>query len=159
MVLETTYDLLAKHPFLAGLTQHQLDRLSYWGHGALLHGGTRVFDEGARADRFWLILEGQVRLDTHLPHGDVTVDRIGPGTVLGWSWLFPPYRWNFAATATELTHVVVMDAPGIRELCDQDPVLGLELHRRFMGVLVDRLQHTRQRLIEACTPENDSTIT
>jgi CRP/FNR family transcriptional regulator, cyclic AMP receptor protein len=157
MVLETTYDRLAKHPFLAGLTRHQLDRLSYWGHGALLHSDARVFDEGTRADRFWLILEGHVRLDTHLPgHGDVTVDRLGPGTVLGWSWLFPPYRWNFAATATELTHVVVMDGPGIRELCDRDPVLGLELHRRFMRVVVDRLQHTRQRLIEAYASESDS---
>jgi len=154
MVVETTYDLLAKHPFLAGLTAAQLDRLSYWGHGAILHGGMTIFDEGARADRFWLILEGSVRLDTHVPgHGDVTVETLGPGSVLGWSWLFPPYRWHFAATTTGLTHVVVLDGPGIREVCDQDPVLGLELHRRFMHVLVDRLQQTRQRLLEAYTTD------
>jgi CRP/FNR family transcriptional regulator, cyclic AMP receptor protein len=150
MMVETTLDLMAKHPFLAGLTARQLERLSYWGHGAMLHGGTTMFEEGTRADRFWLILEGSVELTTPVPgHADVTVETLGPQSVLGWSWLFPPYRWNFTATTAELSHVLVFDGPGIREVCDQDPGLGLELHRRFIRVVVDRLQQTRQRLLEA----------
>jgi CRP/FNR family cyclic AMP-dependent transcriptional regulator len=152
MVVETTFDLLAQHPFLAGLSPLQLDRLSYWAHSAVLRGGVRLFDEGGRADRFWLVLEGGIRLDTHLAeHGDVVVDHLGPGSVLGWSWMFPPYRWHFAATTTEMTHAVVVDGPGLREVCDGDPVLGLEIYRRFLNVVVDRLQHTRQRLLEAYT--------
>jgi CRP/FNR family transcriptional regulator, cyclic AMP receptor protein len=150
MMVETTLELMAKHPFLAGLTARQLERLSYWGHGAMLHGGTTMFEEGTRADRFWLILEGSVELTTPVPgHVDVTVETLGPQSVLGWSWLFPPYRWYFTATTAELSHVLVFDGPGIREVCDQDPELGLELYRRFIRVVVDRLQQTRQRLLEA----------
>jgi CRP-like cAMP-binding protein len=149
-MIQTTYDLLAAHPFLAGMTSKQIDRMSMWGHSALFHAGSRIFDEGGRADRCWLIIEGAVRLDTHLPeHGDVTVETLGPGTVLGWSWMFPPYRWHFAATATRLTHTVVLDGPGVRRLCEEDPVLGYELTRRFMQVVVDRLQQTRQRMLDA----------
>jgi len=149
-MIETTFDLLRPHPFLDGMSDKHVERLARWGHGAILHGGARVFDEGGRADRFWLIIEGRVRLDTHLPgRGDVTVETLGPGSVLGWSWLFEPYRWHFAATADELTHCVVMDGPGVRELCDSDPALGLDLHRRFMRVVVDRLQQTRLRLLDA----------
>lgn len=86
MIVETTLELMAKHPFLAGLTPRQLERLSYWGHGGILHGGTRIFAEGTRADRFWLILEGSVELTTAVPgHPDVTVETLGPQTVLGWS--------------------------------------------------------------------------
>jgi len=156
MIVETTLERMAKHPFLAGLTTRQLERLSYWGHGAILHGGTRMFEEGTRADRFWLILEGSVRLTTPVPgHADVVVETLGPASVLGWSWLFPPYRWNFTATTAELTHVVVFDGPGIREVSDQDTELGLELHRRFIYVVVDRLQQTRQRMLEAYAGHTD----
>jgi CRP/FNR family transcriptional regulator, cyclic AMP receptor protein len=150
MMTETTLELMRRHPFLAGLTTRQLERLSYWGHGAILHGGTKLFEQGSRADRFWLIVEGAVQLTTAVPgRDDVVVDALGPQSVLGWSWLFAPYRWNFTATTTELTHALVFDGPGIREVCDSDPVLGLELHRRFIHVVFERLQQTRQRLLEA----------
>ena len=29
----------------------------------------------------------------------MTIDTIGMGELLGWSWLFPPYRWAFGAVA------------------------------------------------------------
>lgn len=156
-MIETTYDLLLAHPFLAGMSPRHVDRLAMWGHPTIVHGGSRVFDESGRADRFWLIIEGHVRLDTHLPgRGDVAVETIGPGTVLGWSWFFPPYRWHFAATATELVHAVVLDGPGVRRLCDEDPALGLDLTRRFMRVVVERLQQTRLRMLDAYANQGEA---
>jgi CRP/FNR family transcriptional regulator, cyclic AMP receptor protein len=148
-MIVTTYDLLAAHPFLSGLTHHQLTLLSAWGNRSVFHGGARVFPEGGRATRFWLIRSGQVRLGTHLPgRGEVVVETLGPGTVLGWSWLFEPYRWHFGAVAVEETLTVEMDGAGVRRLCEQDPALGYELTRRFMAVVVDRLQATRMRLLD-----------
>jgi CRP/FNR family transcriptional regulator, cyclic AMP receptor protein len=147
--METAYDLLAAQPFLDGLTDHQLERLSYWSKRAMFHAGNRVFHEGDHADRFWLISRGKVNLDTHIPgRGDVVVETLGPGAVLGWSWLFPPYRWHFGAVAVENTFTVSLDGAGLRGLCDQDPILGYELTSRFMRVVVDRLQATRLRLLD-----------
>lgn len=152
-MITTTFDLLKAHPFLAGMTDEHLRRLSAWAHGSILHADTRVFEEGSRADRFWLLTDGHVRLETHLPgRGDVTVETLGPGAVLGWSWLYPPFQWHFTATAVELVHAVVVDGPGVRRMCEEDPVLGFELTRRFMRVVVDRLQQTRLRLLDVDAP-------
>jgi len=147
--METAYDLLAAQPFLAGLTPAQLDKLSVWTRKSVFHAGARLFEEGGRADRFWIIREGHVRLDTHTPAGgEVIVETLGPGAVLGWSWLFPPYRWHFGATAMETTLALELDGPGVRALCEHNPVLGNELLIRFMAVVVERLQATRLRLLD-----------
>jgi CRP/FNR family transcriptional regulator, cyclic AMP receptor protein len=147
--METAYDLLSVQPFLAGLTPSQLDKLSFWSKKSMFHAGARLFEEGGRADRFWIIREGHVTLDTHLPgQGEVIVETLGPGTVLGWSWLFPPYRWHFGASAVETTLAVELDGPGVRSMCEHDPVLGQELVRRFMAIVVERLQTTRLRLLD-----------
>lgn len=148
-MITTTLDLLAEHPFLAGMTPDQLTRLAVWGHRAVFRLGGPIFQEGGRADRFWLIRDGRVRLHTHVAgRGDIILETLGPGTVLGWSWLSPPYRWHFGATAMEPTLTVVVDADGVRRLCEQDLAIGYELHRRFMAVVVDRLQATRLRLLD-----------
>jgi CRP/FNR family cyclic AMP-dependent transcriptional regulator len=147
--MDTAYDLLATQPFLGGLTAAQLDKLSFWSKRTVFHAGTRLFREGHRADRFWLIREGHVTLDTHVPgHGDVIVETLGPGAVLGWSWLFPPYRWHFSASAVETTLAVELDGPGVRELCERDKELGYFLVHQFMAVVVERLQNTRLRLLD-----------
>ncbi|NJC74054.1 cyclic nucleotide-binding domain-containing protein [Planosporangium thailandense] len=149
---ETAYDLLAAQPFLAGLSEGQLRQLSYSASRNVLHAGARVFSEGGRADRFWLIIRGRVDLYTHVPgRGDVVVATLGPGEVLGWSWLFPPYRWHFGAVAVETTFAVNLDAEGVRRLCADDHDLGYELTLRFARVLVERLQATRVRLLDLYT--------
>lgn len=144
-----TYELVAAHPFLAGMDRAQLDQLAAWGTRSLLHAGARVFSEGGRAERFWLIREGQVALDVHVPgRGDMLVETLGPGAVLGWSWLFPPYEWRFGATAVTQTLTVAFDAAAVRRACADDPKLASELYRRFIEVVTDRLQATRLRLID-----------
>lgn len=148
-MITTTYELLAAHPFLSGMPRQQLERLAPWGRRSSFHGGRRIFSEGGYADRFWLIREGHVALDTHIPgRGDVVIETLGPGSVLGWSWLYPPYRWHFGATTVEPTLTVEMDGKGIGRLCAEDTAIGYELHRRFVQVVVERLQATRIRLLD-----------
>lgn len=148
-MIVTTYDLLAAHPFLDGMSPRQLERLTAWGRRAAFHAGTRIFSEGSTADRFWLIRDGRVALDTHLPdRGAAVVETLGPASVLGWSWFFPPYRWHFGATAVEPTLTIELNGKGIRRLCAEDPEIGYELTRRFVTVVVNRLQATRTRLLD-----------
>lgn len=149
----TAIDLLRSHPFLNGLSEHRLERLASWSRRSLFHGGSRVFREGDRATGCWLIRDGEVLLDTEVPgRGTVVVESLGPGTVLGWSWLFPPYRWHFGAVAVRTTLTVELDGAGLRRLSTEDPALGYELASRFMQVVVERLQATRSRLIAVTTP-------
>lgn len=147
--METAFDLLAAQPFLAGIDEHHLERLSYCTSRSVCHAGNRIFAEGGRADRFWLINKGRVDLDTHVPgRGDVVVGSLGPSDVLGWSWLFEPYRWHFGAVAVETTYSLCLDAAAVRRLCEQDFQLGYELTTRFNRVVIERLQATRMRLLD-----------
>lgn len=158
--METSFELLNTQPFLAGLSTAQLDRLSLWSKRKVFQTGTRLFEEGGRADRFWIIREGRVMLETAVPgQGRVTVEELGPGAVLGWSWLFAPYRWHFSASAAETTLAIEFDGPGVRQLCEDHAELGYELMRRFLVVVVDRMQVTRGRLLELYaerTPEGQA---
>ncbi|MBT8227598.1 MAG: Crp/Fnr family transcriptional regulator [Dactylosporangium sp.] len=155
--MTTASDLLAAHPFLVDMPEQHLLRLSYWCRRAVFQPGTRLFNEGSKADRFWLIREGEVRLDARADDdGDIIVETVGAGRVLGWSWMFPPYRWRFGATAMSSVLAIECDATGIRGLCDADADLGYDLTRRMTCVVIDRLQSTRMRLLcaaQATTPD------
>ena len=90
--------------------------------------GERLFDEGGRADRFWLIEDGSIALDLRVPgRGDQIIETLAAGTVLGWSWLHPPYRWHFGAVARLATTAIEFDAPSVRRRCDADPAFGYAL--------------------------------
>ncbi|MFC5002591.1 Crp/Fnr family transcriptional regulator [Dactylosporangium cerinum] len=147
--MSSIYDLMVAHPFLAGLPAPYVERLSHWASRAPFEAGTRIFEEHGQAERWWLIRDGYVNLDTRLPgRGDVIVETLGPGSVLGWSWLFPPYRWHFGAVTLGPVQAIALDGPGVRGLCAADPAFGYELTSRFTAVVVERLQTTRVRLLD-----------
>ena len=147
--MTTTVDLLAAHPFRADMPDAWLEQMSSYSTVVYWPAGDRLFSEGGRADGFWLIQEGRVALDLYVPgRGDVVVETIGPRAVLGWSWLFPPQLWQFGAVVKEQTEAIELDGRGVLQLCDSQPDLGYDLCRRFMGVLLDRLQATRVRLLD-----------
>jgi CRP/FNR family cyclic AMP-dependent transcriptional regulator len=70
------------------------------------------------------------------------------GTVLGWSWLHPPYRWHFGAVARVVTTAIEFDAPAVRHRCHADPAFGYAVLHSFTPVIIDRLQATRLRMLD-----------
>ncbi|MET7761356.1 cyclic nucleotide-binding domain-containing protein [Streptomyces sp. NPDC005336] len=115
--------------------------------------GTRVFEEGGPADRFWIISSGGVALDVHVPGRQApTVDTLGTGDLLGWSWIVPPCRWHLGAEAVTPVRAEEFDAAAVRALCDEDPVLGHALAAYVAGVVGRRLRSTRNRLLDLYGP-------
>lgn len=140
---------LAAHPFLHDLKPRSLSAIATYSNHVVLGAGERVFDVDGPADRFWLLLDGRVNLDLHSPgRGDLLVETIGPGDILGWSWLFPPYRWQFGAVAVEDSRAIVVEAKSLRLLCSLDNTLGMAMYERFAKVAIHRLQTTRMRLLD-----------
>lgn len=143
--------VLGAQPFLRGMPSAQLGVLAELCQHVTIPSRERLFDEGAQADRFWIIDAGQVTLDASVPgRGRVIIETLGRGDVIGLSWMLPPYQWRFGAVATQPTQAFVFGARAVRAACDADPLLGYELSRRFSAVVVNRLQATRARLIEEC---------
>ena len=140
---------ISAHPFFAVLTDAQLAALAEDAITETFTAGQRLFDEGGIADRFWLIEQGNIALDMPIPgRGDQIVETLGPGTVLGWSWLHPPYRWHFRAVARLATAAIAFDAASVRRRCDADPAFGYAMLRAFTPVITERLQATRLRLLD-----------
>ena len=111
---------------------------------------TRIFEAGGPADRFWVIHSGAVSLDQQVtPQQRVTVASLGPGDLLGWSWLFPPYEWDFGAEAFSPVRAYEFEAEPVRRLCEAEPVLGLNLIRLVAEILAHRLETTRGKVLEA----------
>jgi CRP/FNR family transcriptional regulator, cyclic AMP receptor protein len=147
-MIEVSAAALSAHPFLRGMSDKQLAMLAEAACDVTVPARHRLFEDGGSAARFWLIQSGHVWLDLHVPgEGPVVIETIGMGEMLGWSWLFPPYRWAFGAVAATAVEAFEFDAAVVRELCAADPGLGYEFSQRITQVLAKRLQATRIRLI------------
>ncbi|MFJ8109376.1 cyclic nucleotide-binding domain-containing protein [Streptomyces sp. NPDC096132] len=110
---------------------------------------TRIFEAGGVADRFWVIRSGAVSLVQPVTSVQrVTVASLGAGDLLGWSWLFPPYRWDFGAEAFSPVRAYEFEARPVLKLCEEDPALGVTLVRIVAEILAHRLEMTRNRLLE-----------
>jgi len=108
-----------------------------------------IFREGDPANRFYLILDGAVALESApRDHASVLLQTIGCDDVLGWSWLFPPYYWHFDARATVPTNAIFFYGTWLRENCERDHDFGYEMMKRMSAVVIARLQTVRQRVVE-----------
>ena len=147
-MIEVSAATLAAHPFLRGMSRDQLSVLAEAACDVRFPAKHRLFDDGGNATRFWLIQCGHVSLDLNVPgEGSVVTETIGMGELLGWSWLFPPFKWAFGAVAATAVEAFEFDAPAVRDRCAADPALGYELNQGITEVLAKRLRATRIRLI------------
>ncbi|MER6046532.1 cyclic nucleotide-binding domain-containing protein (plasmid) [Streptomyces sp. BHT-5-2] len=136
-------------PLLHRLPPDGRERLLAFAHEVSFPEGTRIFEEGGAADQFWIIRTGSVNLDVRLPgRRPAVVEPLGPGDLLGWSWLVPPYRWRMGAEAFTLVRAHEFDATAVRALCEADPALGLAVTRQVLDVVARRLLATRHRLVD-----------
>jgi CRP/FNR family cyclic AMP-dependent transcriptional regulator len=141
--------LLVQHPFFKGLAPQHLHLILGCGGNVRFKAGEFLFREGEEANRFYLIRHGKVALQVFSPQrGPLTIETIEAGEVLGWSWLFPPYRWHFDAQALVLTRATAFDGQCLRSKCEQDHDLGYDLMQRFAQVMSQRLQATRLQLLD-----------
>lgn len=149
MQLNTTA-FAAMHPFLKGLSDRYLKMMANDALPVEFKAGEQIFEEGSPANRFYLLLNGKVVLESPVENGGEPklIETIGAGSVLGWSWLFPPYSWHFDARAVTPVKAIFFYGTRLRERCEAEHELGYELMKRTAEVLIERLQATRHRLAE-----------
>jgi CRP-like cAMP-binding protein len=149
MTIRTIDELLAQTRLFSDLAPRHLDTIA--GCAVTAHFGENeyVFREGGAADTFYLIRDGTIALETHVPgRGPARLLTLHEDDVLGWSWLFPPYRWHLDARTLEPVRALAFDGACLRQKSVDDHELGYELMRRFAEVIVSRLQATRFQLLD-----------
>lgn len=115
-----------------------------------------IFHQDRPANEFFVVLDGEAQIEVPALYGPpVSIQTLGENTVLGWSWLIPPFRWTFDARAEKPTRVIAIDGDALRRKCDEDPRFGYELMKRFAAMMSERLDAARLRVMEVYgTPES-----
>ena len=142
-------ELLAEHPFFQGLSPQHLHMVANCAAEDSFDAGSYIFREGEQAERFYVLRKGKVALEAlAAPRGPLTVETIEAGEALGWSWFFPPYRWQFSARVLEPTQALIMDGVCLRTKCEEDPEFGYTFLKRLTQIVMHRLQATRLQLLD-----------
>jgi CRP/FNR family transcriptional regulator, cyclic AMP receptor protein len=139
---------ITNHPLFRGMKPEHLGVLQDGAKTVQFKAGDVLFREGDPADQFYVIERGKIALEAHEPgDGTVLVQTLGPGDVLGWSWLFPPFSWHFQARAIEPTCATVLGGAHLLTTAERDHEFGYELMKRVAQVVIHRLQATRKQLV------------
>lgn len=138
---------------LRSLSAEHRERLMRFAREVSFPQGARLFEEGGRADRFWVIRTGRVELDMRVPgRRAAVVESLGHNELVGWSWLFPPHVWQMGAEATTPVRAYEFDAAAVRSMCRDDPALGHDVSQWVGQVLAHRLGAARTRLLDLYAP-------
>ena len=149
MQVEGLERIIRDHPFFAGLGEEFRKLVCGCARNVRFEAGQFLFREGEPANEFFLLRHGRVALEITMPgRGAMTFQTVGEGEIVGVSWLIPPYRWTNDARALGLTRAIGMDATCLRRKCEADHDLGYEMMKRFVPVLVQRLQATRLQVLD-----------
>lgn len=138
----------SQHPFLRSLSPEHLSIVLTNAKQVEFAEGEMILKEGDPASQFFLIESGRIRIETGTENGK-SVQTVGPGEVLGWSWMFPPFAWHFSAYAMEPTKCALLDGGHLLVTAEENPKFGFDLMRRISQVLVERLQATRKKMLSA----------
>ena len=141
--------ILSEHPFFQGLPALDIEVLTGCASNVVYKEGEVICRAGDDANQFFLIRHGRIALELPVPgRGQVVLQTVGTGEVVGWSWLIPPYQWRFDVRAIELVRAIVLDGKCLRGKCEENPRLGYELLKRVAQVFAERLLATRLQLLD-----------
>ncbi len=149
MVVETVEKLLEEHPFFKGVKEEHLQTLAESATFVRFEPGDIIFEEGEPAHRFYLIRSGKVALQlVSYRIAPFTLTTLEEGDMIGWSWLFPPYRWKFTARSLSVVRAISLDGKSVCARCEENHDLGYELMKRFAEVIDDRVEALSVHLVE-----------
>jgi CRP-like cAMP-binding protein len=150
--MKTLEPILKKHPFFKDLEQEYLNFIVGCASNVVFKEGEVIMKENDQADKFFLIREGMAAIDIPISERRIiTIQTVGTGDIVGWSWLIPPYRYRFNCRIVEDTRAIVLDGKCLREKCEKNHDLGYELLKRLAGVFTQRLEATRKQIISLTT--------
>jgi CRP/FNR family cyclic AMP-dependent transcriptional regulator len=148
-MINTLEPLIRQHQFFQGMEERHIPLIAGCAKNVRFEEGCVIFHQGDPADQFYLIHEGRVAVELIIPaRGLTTVQTVGEGDVLGWSWLLPAYRWSFHARAQQPTRALAFNSKCLRAKCEKDHDLGYEVLKRLTNIVTERLEATNLQLLD-----------
>ena len=149
MVVTTMAEELAAHRFFRLIPAELRERLAGCAKNVHFAPGERICVEGTHASGFFAVRSGRVNVGIYVPHQGLQVlETRHAGDVIGFSWLFPPYRWQIDAVAGEQVRAIELHADCLLPYLEENPSDGYLLTRMFAQEMEETIQSTRLRLLD-----------
>ncbi|MFN4220068.1 MAG: Crp/Fnr family transcriptional regulator [bacterium] len=137
-------DFIKNHSFFHGWKEEYLEKILEISSLETFPKGHRIINEGFSADKFYIIVNGLVEIKSM----DVSLQLLGAGEILGWSWLIYPYVWNFSAECVKETIAVSIDAEKLRKIFEEIKEIECLIYKNMFNIVSNRLKSARQKIIE-----------
>jgi CRP-like cAMP-binding protein len=138
---------LAGHTIFKFLRPEQMKAISEAAEEVTLAPGEYVYRRGAPADHFFVVLSGQVAL--RLPHGNrvsIQIDEVGEGAFFGSCICFQQPEYALTAQCTENSRILMVKSDVLKNLMDEDLVMGYTVQRLISRVYFLRYIETMRKL-------------
>ena len=140
---------MRQNGFLRDLSDEHIHFVTSCARNVRFHAGDFVIREGADADTLFLVRSGRVALEIVVPgRAPTQVEMLREGDILGWSWMFAPYKWQLDARAVEPTLAFAFDAKCVRAKMEADHAFGYALSRPLLFHLHQRLERVRMQRLD-----------
>jgi CRP-like cAMP-binding protein len=137
--------LVANLSMFAGLTPAQQDELLHEARSVRYPKGSTVFEQGAEADRFFVLLHGHLRVEKTTPQGQQTVVRyVSAGELFGVAQAMNLSHYPATAIAAVDSIALAWPSASWGRLIAQYPSLASSA----LQTVGSRLQDTQARVIE-----------
>jgi CRP-like cAMP-binding protein len=125
-------EALRNTPLFALATDRELKRVAAQSERVVAKRGTVLMQEGETGNRFYVVLEGTVRLSRNAR----SIASMGPGRSFGELSLLTTAPRNASATALDDTELVAFSRKSFAKLIDENPLFA----RRLMQAMAARLR-------------------
>lgn len=144
---KTTVEILEQIDLFAGLGRDHLKRVAEIGREEKTGTGKEVFSEGDAGDKFYVVLEGAVRISRIVPGmGEEALAVLRPGNYFGEMSLIDSSPRSATALAHESLKTFSINRQDLEDLLFVDRDLAYELLWNFVRTLSSRLRATNDKM-------------
>jgi CRP-like cAMP-binding protein len=109
---------------------------------------TVLFEQGEPAENLFAVVSGEVVINFKPDDGPViTVARVRPGSIVGWSAVLGSRRYTSSASCTICTRLLRVRGDDLRQLCLQHPDTANVVLDRLATVIAERLNSTHDMVL------------
>lgn len=131
-----------------GLTDEQLDQINPLLNLRHYCADEMIFHQGDAAEKLFILLKGDVKIIFKPYDGPpMTVARITPGGIFGWSAVLGRKEYSSAALSTSNSEMFYILEKMIQSICELNNDTGIIFLERLAGVIAQRLNSTYTEIL------------
>jgi CRP-like cAMP-binding protein len=137
---------LSQLPLFEGIPESKLAALAPCWEELHVKAGDSLFCEGCEAEKFYILLEGNVTLWMKLtsrPENLVLGVLNKYGQSFGWSVIVSGKHYTASADAKEDSHLLAINGQDLRNFLEGDSEVGFKIAMRMVDIVSSRLRYYR----------------